>query len=400
MESSFNMGSQKQVVYVTRPSFLDLSLLTVEALSEIVKVHFCIEISPESWQSGLLDVEKPEIDAGVHDGVSFLERSFPSSFQKYWNKCASISLIVYTNRRSIHPDTWLVTHQAMKHIRKIQPAIVHFDDVSLRLALGLFELNNFPIVLNIHDAEAHSGEHNWRKDLSRWIAFRKTKRFILHSNFSRKIFLERYKVLNSKVTMIPLGIYSIYREWAAAEMPEEPKTVLFFGRISPYKGVEVFIKAATLVAASTFNCRFIIAGKPITGYSLPSLPQLENGNRFEIYQNYLENTEVAQILSRSSFVVCPYLDASQSGVILTAYAFNKPVIASNIGGLPEYVLNNETGFLVPPGDPHALSESIKELLLNPSKRSGMVRKIMQRERSDLNWDVIARSIVNVYEKIV
>jgi glycosyltransferase involved in cell wall biosynthesis len=389
-----------RVVYYSRPPYFDTFLPKIEALSKKVELHVILEISPESWQSGLFDVSKQLIGAGVHEGVGFLDHFFVPALHKYWQRCASVSIVVHTHPKSIHPKAWWISHQVMNRIEKLHPDVFHLDDISLRLAPMLFELKEVPLVLNIHDAQAHSGEHNWRTDLARWLSFGRTRHFILHSNFSRNQFLKRYAIPETRVTMIPLGILDIYRDWVTSEIPEERKTVLFFGRISPYKGVEVFIKAAELVSDLMPGCRFVIAGRAINGYSLPELPQLSQGNVFEIYQQYLSNTQVANLVSRSSLVACPYLDASQSGVILTAYAFNKPVIATNVGGLSEYVWEGKTGSIVAANDPEALAKAIINML---GDRAGQYfsRSAFEALRNDeLNWGKIAEKTLKVYEKIL
>jgi len=388
------------IVYYTRPSFLDPAFSKIEALSQILNVHLFIELSPEGWRSAIFDISNQELASGVHDGVSFLERVFPSSLHKYWKRCASVSLVVHTCSKSIHPKTWRVSYQAMKYIKKLNPDVFHLDDISLRLAPLLFTLKGVPFVLNIHDAKAHSGEHNWRTEIARWLTIRKVQQFILHSNFSRNQFLQHYDVPESRVTMIPLGIYDIYREWLTSEIPEEPNTVLFFGRISPYKGVEVFVKAAELVSTSIPNVRFIIAGKAIQGYSLPNLPQLKNGSVFEIYPEYLSNTQVATLISRSSLVVCPYLDASQSGVILTAYAFNKPVIATDVGGLPEYVWEGKTGRIIQPNDPTALADAIVNMLSKKTAENSSPAVYDMLRKNELSWDNSAEETRRIYEKVI
>lgn len=388
-----------RVVYYTRPAFLDVSISQVEALSRIVAVHLCIELSPESWQSGLLDVPEQNLPPGVHNGMEYLSRWFSPAIRKYWKGCESVSIVVHTHKRSIHPKTWSVSHQVMKHIGNLEPDIVHLDDISMRLAPMLFELNNVPVVLNIHDPRAHSGEQNWRKELARWLTFRRVEHFILHSDFSRKQFLQRYAVPEGIATMIPLGILDIHREWLTSQIPEEPNTVLFFGRISPYKGVQVFVKAAELVSASLPNCRFTIAGRPIDGYSLPDLPQLSRGNAFETYREYLTNAQIANLLSRTSIVVCPYLDASQSAVILTAYAFNKPVIATNVGGLPEYVWEGKTGAIIPPNDPKALAEAIIKALSTKNTELSSSTVYHTLRENELSWKKGADKTQEIYERI-
>jgi glycosyltransferase involved in cell wall biosynthesis len=113
---------------------------------------------------------------------------------------------------------------------------------------------------------------------------------------------------------------------------------------------------------------------------------------------YLGNREMADLLTRAHVVVCPYLDATQSGVVLTAFAFEKPLVATNVGGLPEYIDHGNTGLLVPPRNPTALAEALVQVLTNDDLvehlRAGIAR--LGRDRL-LDWSSTARDVREVYE---
>jgi len=90
----------------------------------------------------------------------------------------------------------------------------------------------------------------------------------------------------------------------------------------------------------------------------------------------------------AAVVVCPYRDASQSGVVLSAYAFQVPVVATTAGGLPEYVFPGKTGLLVPPGDASALVVAIKSLVTAPHLQENMGRSGRQRAEALYGLPVI------------
>jgi glycosyltransferase involved in cell wall biosynthesis len=93
--------------------------------------------------------------------------------------------------------------------------------------------------------------------------------------------------------------------------------------------------------------------------------------------------------------VCPYRDASQSGVVMSAFAFNVPVVATDVGGLPEYVLPERTGLVVPVGDAQAIADAVCRILLDRAL-AGRLRDGIRH--APFNWDAAAAAIVNVYEK--
>ena len=111
--------------------------------------------------------------------------------------------------------------------------------------------------------------------------------------------------------------------------------------------------------------------------------------------------ELARLLKDCAFTVCPYTDATQSGVIMTSYSLCKPVVASNVGGLSEMVEEGKTGLLVPPKDVDSLANSIITLLKDDEKREYMADNIRNDYfAGDKSWKIIANKYINFYEYIL
>jgi glycosyltransferase involved in cell wall biosynthesis len=114
---------------------------------------------------------------------------------------------------------------------------------------------------------------------------------------------------------------------------------------------------------------------------------------------YLEKVDTSmlrRLFQEASIVVAPYVEASQSGVVQTAFSFRKPVIASAVGGIPEAVRDGVTGRLVPPGDVAALSDAVASVLLDRGLRTRMREAICQAECAEFGWAPIARQLMHVY----
>ncbi len=372
----------------------------VQALSRRVELHLMLEAAPESWRTGAFDVDIRDLPAGVVPGVAVAE-CFPEAVQAYWREVASFSLVVHQSRRSIHPATWWVGSRAMRHIRKLRPDIVHFDDSSLRLCGVVPGLRGIPIIFSVHDPEPHSGENDWRTNLAYRLTFRQGAGFILHSRALKNVFEARFGVSANRVDTVHLGPFDIYQHASQAltQASAQP-TVLFFGRISVYKGLEVLYAAAPLVADKVPGVRFVVAGRPVHGYVPPRPPALPNGGRIEVIERYIGNAEVGALFGEASVVACPYLDATQSGVVLTAYAFDRPVVATAVGGMPEYVHEGETGYLVPPGDADALANALVRILADSDARARLIEGVKQARAREFNWNRAADQTLEAYSKVV
>jgi glycosyltransferase involved in cell wall biosynthesis len=136
-------------------------------------------------------------------------------------------------------------------------------------------------------------------------------------------------------------------------------TILFFGKIRKYKGLDVLLSAMPKVL-STIACNLLVVGEFYD--SIEKYQQLIRKHRLEdqvhIDNRYVPNEEVREIFERADVLVLPYLSATQSGVARIALSNGLPVIASRTGGLSEAVLENVNGLLFPPGDSDALADRI------------------------------------------
>ncbi len=389
-----------RIVYYTRPCYFDEGLSYAHALSMTNDVHLVLDLSPSDWTSSLFDVPPVALPAGITEADPVLRPCFPSSVAQYWENAASFRLAVYSHPKSVHPVTWRDSRKIARYLRSLDPDILHIDDPSLRLGWSMSRLKGIRTVLNVHDPEAHSGEEDWRYELACKLVFPRVRRFILHSSTLRSAFQRRYHIPADRVHVVRLGAYGIFTKWTEEPVPEEANRILFFGRLSRYKGLEVLFAAAPRVAEAIPNVRFTIAGASVPGYRLPEAPALPNGGTIEIMNRYIRNAELARLFQQAAVVVCPYEDATQSGVVLTAYAFGKPVVATATGGLPEYVEEGTTGMLVPVRDVPALSGALIRMLADDTLRRDMQDQVRSRLDTRFSWRRVVEDNMEVYRSVL
>jgi glycosyltransferase involved in cell wall biosynthesis len=390
-----------RVVLYTRPSLFETGVSLAAALGRRAEVHLLLEVAPESWRTSAFDVPLQALPAGIVDG-RVLDGCVPPAVWAYWSDLASFRLVVHTAPRSLHPATWRVSRQALRYVRGLRPDVVHFDDASLRLGWAARGLRStVPVIFSVHDPEPHSGEQEWRTSLAYWLSFHAAARYIVHNRAQLARFRARFRLPPHVVDVVHLGAYDIARAWQAeraAPATADRPMVLFFGRLSPYKGLEVLLQAAPHVAERVAGVRFVVAGRPIPGYQVPPLPDLPNGGRIDLLEQYIPSAEVGALFASASVVACPYVDATQSGVVLTAYAFERPVVATTVGGLPEYVRHDETGLLVPPGDPMALAEALVRLLQDEGLQARLSQGVRMATAGAFNWNRAAAETLEVYSR--
>lgn len=394
-----------RIVLYSHPAFLESSLSLARELSRTAEVHLMLEVAPESWRSAAFDLKPLALAPGLHPADPILAATFPDQARAYWRDLASFTLVVHGRRRAVHPGSFRVTHDAIQFIEQLAPDILHIDDpdVSPRLVLGLRThvwRRPMPIVLSVHDPHPHPGEELRRKAIARRLLFPRIARFVLHSAALLEPFVEQHGLDRRHVSVVPLGIYRFYQAWSTSRDVPGDRRIVLFGRLSDYKGIRILYEALPSVAMRVAGLEVDVAGQPVPGYRLPPPPELPNGGRLRVAPEYLDNDRLTTLVQQASVTVCPYIDATQSGVILTSYALGRPVIASAVGGLSEYVQDGQTGLLVPPGDAPALADAIVRALREDGLSDRLRAGVAALEGGELEWPSIARSMTRVYKDVI
>ncbi|NJO87646.1 MAG: glycosyltransferase [Chloroflexia bacterium] len=194
----------------------------------------------------------------------------------------------------------------------------------------------------------------------------------------------------------PFGKLEIYEQYKTEHLNFPDCDVLFFGRISPYKGIEYFIEAVNKLKKDFINIKAIIAG---SGEFYFDTTSIFKDQAFTVINKFLQSDELVALIKGCKIVICPYIDATQSGVAMTAFTFNKPVIATDTGGFKDVIINGLNGFLVPTKDSEAIYERAKLLLLDDKLLGQMCDNIaIQGDSGEFSWNNIAENYVSVYQK--
>jgi glycosyltransferase involved in cell wall biosynthesis len=161
-------------------------------------------------------------------------------------------------------------------------------------------------------------------------------------------------------------------------------TLLFFGLIRPYKGLEYLLRAMPLVAREV-DCLLLVVGEfyePKERYTR-LIEDLRLGERVKLVDRYIKNEEVSLYFRCADVVVLPYVDATQSGVVQIAFALEVPVITTDVGGLPESVEDGCTGYVVASRSPEQLAGAIVRFYRDA--REPLFRKEIARRKGEFDW---------------
>jgi glycosyltransferase involved in cell wall biosynthesis len=205
-----------------------------------------------------------------------------------------------------------------------------------------------------------------------------------------------YGVPANRIAFIPLTARTLAVKRSVQRKVEEPGTILFFGEARLHKGLEYLMRAQPIVSRQVPFARIVISSR---GEELRRCRQMiEDDSKFEIHEGYISAEGMADLFQRVSLVVLPYLSASTSGVLMIAYSFGKPVVATKVGCLPEYVEDNITGLLVDPADVEQLAEAMIRLLTDDALRHRMGENGRQWVEAK-NKEVVGQ-MIKAYEKAI
>jgi glycosyltransferase involved in cell wall biosynthesis len=390
------MEPVKKVLYISNPFYLDYDLSLIKFLSEETDLHYFLDISPISAHATILRIENYIRKPGILDGSIY-------NISKLYGNYLPEKKTFIINRRTNKPSlsNLILQFKLAGFIRRLGPDIIHFNtDFTHNYFLFYFILK-IPIICTIHDPVPHSDDDGFKENSKRAFFYRFIKNFIILNSNQNNEFIARYKLSRKNVYISELGIYDYIRsgkpmqELNRRHSSGENLKILFFGRINKYKGLAILLSAFNSIILKYPGTRLVIAGEGrLTECNGEPL------NNVTIINRYIENDELSSLISDSDFVVCPYLNATQSGVIMTAFGFAKPVIATNVGSLNKFVEDGYTGLLIEPGNSSKLRDAIEKFIKDPGLLDQISINIMGKYHTGVSsWKTIARNTINIYKAV-
>jgi glycosyltransferase involved in cell wall biosynthesis len=262
------------------------------------------------------------------------------------------------------------------------------------------------VVFVCHNVLPHERSGAWDRQLAR-MALGRGHGFIVHSESDREALcglLPDQTAPEGSVVRATLPAHTISepvdRSSARDALGMDPadKVALFFGFVRPYKGLEHLIDALPLAMERVPDLRLLVAGEfwqPADQF-VRRAESLGVGDRLTIDDRYVPNEEVGTYFAAADVIVMPYVAATQSGIVTLAAQFERPVIATDVGGLPEVVLDGVTGLVVPPADAGALADALARCL-GDDQLAAQLRVGLAGSRERFGWSPLVATIESLAE---
>jgi D-inositol-3-phosphate glycosyltransferase len=294
----------------------------------------------------------------------------------------------------------------LRYVSRAKPKIIHilwnnkfeyFDRTILMLYLKLLGKRVVFTAHNVNKAKRDS-EDSLLNRLTLRCQYRLADCTFAHTEKMKSEIMKEFGVKGSAVTVIPFGVYNVLpnTDLTPREAKKklgigiEERTILFFGRIVPYKGLEYLLAALDKVYAGNPNYRLIIAGEPMKGYEQYTTEMITTieraAYRGRVIQKlvFIRDEETELYFKAADVLALPYKDIFQSGVLFVGFTYGLPVIGADVGSFREDIIEGKTGYVFKPGDSDDLANTIEKYFESD------LYKGLERNRKEIRDYVTAR----------
>lgn len=376
-----------KIVLLSTPGSADCDLTLVREFQRLGHdAYFFMLLAKYNQHTTVIDIDKLYPINDIIPANKYVELQKFSSFLDI-NKMFVINKMY---KQDSHPCSLYLYWKLSQRIKDINPDIIVTKPFTLA-GLILYKFRDNTLFV-IHDPFLHSGENFLRERFFRWICFRLGRKFVILNPNQRDEFCKRHRINPKKVMVNSLGTYDVLKIFLNKSIRQPIKSnILFFGRISPYKGIEYLCKAMEIVHRSIPEATLTIVGNGLI-YFDSSL--YKNKNYIKMENRFVSTEELLAFIKQSTIICCPYTDATQSGVVMTSFTFHKPVVATRVGGLENQIEDGDTGILVPPRNVCALADALIKVLGDSTFIQKMKKNInLKYKRGDYSWNVIAKKYI-------
>ncbi len=289
-----------------------------------------------------------------------------------------------------------------------------FDRTLLML---YYRLLGKQIVFTVHNVNAAKRDRNdsLLNRLTLRIQYRLSHRLFVHTESMRRELIEDFGLQRERVSVIPFGInnavpHSTLTTQAAKQrlgLKAGERAILFFGRITPYKGLDWLVPAFRKLVVRNSSYRLVIAGMPDNCEEYwtklrESLQEDVESGTILLEAGFIPDDEVEIYFKAADALILPYRDIYQSGVLFLGHSFGLPVLAADVGCLKDEIVPEKTGFVFKPDDPEDLVDAVERYFTSTLYRD------LDKRRSEIcayatarhSWDVVGQMTMTVYANLM
>jgi glycosyltransferase involved in cell wall biosynthesis len=285
----------------------------------------------------------------------------------------------------------------------LQPDVVHGQGTEADCALNAV-FSGFPNVLTIHGNMRLIAKVNRARPFSfPWLAARLERLTIPRSagvicitNYTRQAVMD----LARRTWVVPNAVDASFFDVTAAPPPEEPPCLLCVGQVWVRKNQNALIRALDPLATKhKFELRFCGRASEQDPY-VKEFFSLVKARPWCVYAGSANREELKTLLGRATMLVLPSLEDNCPMTVLEAMAAGLPVVAAKVGGVPDLIEDNQTGFFCNPLDATSMAAAIEKVLVDAQAAAAVARQARERARERFHPLVIARRHLEIYREVL
>ncbi len=381
-----------KIAYFSGRMFSDVDISYLMEAQSLADIDYYVPVSKLYYKGAAFNISTPYPKTGIFKATDIYPELQPIT-------------------QLIDSDRFYIVNSATEHYRDVRNLWLYIKFVWQLRKYDVIHITDFPayyycsiylwrrkIVLTVHDPFPHScTQANQPLVLkARKWGFRLLRHFIILNQSQKEECIAVNSLKGKNVYDSQLSRYDylcIYK----TPTPTKQDYFLFFGQITSHKGIDILLESMRQIHKQYPFMRLIVAGKGEFSFDISEYKKLEY---IEFRNRFIPDEELAELIQGCYAVVCPYKDATQSGVVMSTFAFNKPVIATRVGGLPEQVLHERYGLIVPPCNVDELATAMSFLCEHPEKVQTFSHNIEQDyAEGSKSWKAIARQMLEIYQQV-
>ena len=356
------------------------------------EVFYLVPLSKAFLRAGLFDIKKFIPHTGIYRGTDYEELKV---YAKYID-LSRLFIVNLVDFRTRYIPTFLLWVKVFLFFFSKRVDILHSSWPLEGMSKILYRLPCKKVVM-VHDPFQHSSIKESLFEKNRKIAFKKADKLVLLSTPLLEKFCSYYDIPKNKILVNQMGEFDYMRVLESSAPRPLEKYILFFGYIAGYKGLEYLCQAMVEIHKKHPELKLLIAGG---GKIYFDFTPYQNLDYIELRNRYIPTEELAVLLKDCEFSVCPYKDATQSGVVQTTFSLATPMIVTNVGALPDSVIDGRYGKVIPPRDVDAIVQACCFLYEQPQLLHEMRSNIRMEWSCKMSWSPIVDKYVEVYEELM
>lgn len=292
-----------------------------------------------------------------------------------------------------------------------------FKSIDRTVLMLFYRLLGKRVVLTVHNVntEKRDGYDSRYNRLTLKIQYQLCSHLFTHTDGMKRELIEDYGVPESRITVIPFGINNAVPVTALTpgaakrrlSVQDDDKTILFFGRITPYKGLDLLLNAFRSLHAEDSSYRLIIAGRDDRCDEYwqalrADMAKEVSAGTVILHNSFIPDEDTEIYFKAADVTVLPYREVYQSGVLFLSLSFGLPVVAADVGSFRDEIVEGLNGAMFPPGDCAALADKLRAYFESPLYRSLEVERdsISARTARSHSWTEVSETTARVYRTLL